>query len=451
MSLVDELRDAVGGEHVLTDPDVVAGYVTDWTGRYAGHTPAVVRPATTGEVAAVLAVCRGVRHPLVPQGGNTGLVAGGVPLAGEVVLSLRRLATVGPVDLAAGQVTAASGASLAEVQRAASAAGWAYGIDLSARDSATVGGMVATNAGGVHVIRHGHTRAQLTGIEAVLADGSVVRHLAGLDKDNTGYDLAGLLCGSEGTLGVITAARLRLVAAPVAPVAALAAFDDVATAVAAAATARRSVASLQALELLLDDGVELVAGELGVRRPFAARHAAYLLVEAETGGSIAAFAGAIDGLAGAVDVAVADDPERRRALWLVRDRHAEAIALLGPVLKLDVAVPLSVLGDFVDALPGVVEGAAPGARTWRFGHAGDGNVHVNVTGFGDRAEAATEAVLSLTAQHGGSISAEHGIGTLKRRWLHLSRTPEEIAAFRSLKRALDPDGILNPNALLPPE
>ena len=206
-------REALGPAHVLVDPDVTAGYATDWTGRFRGAAPAVVRPGSTAEVAEVVALARRHRVALVPQGGNTGLVGGGVPLAGEVVVSLGRLDRL-EVDGTAAQATAGAGVPLAALRAAAAAAGLAFGVDLGARDSATVGGMVATNAGGIHVLRHGAMRAQVVGVEAVLGTGAVVSRLAGLVKDNTGYDLAQLLCGSEGTLGIVTAARLRLVAPP---------------------------------------------------------------------------------------------------------------------------------------------------------------------------------------------------------------------------------------------
>ena len=204
-ALIGALRAVAGAAHVLTDPDVVAGQVRDWTGRFIGSTPAVVRPGTVDEVANVLRACRDAGAGVVPQGGNTGLVGGSVPLHGEVVLDLRRLDRLGPVDARAGQTTAQAGVTVARLHAHAQAAGWEYGVDLSSRDSATVGGTIATNAGGVHVLRYGATRRQVIGVEAVFADGRVMRRLDGLEKDNSGFDLAGLFCGSEGTLAVITA------------------------------------------------------------------------------------------------------------------------------------------------------------------------------------------------------------------------------------------------------
>jgi FAD/FMN-containing dehydrogenase len=445
-----ELVAIVGPRNALTAADDRATYERDWTGRFVGHTPAVVRPADTHEVGAVIEVCRRHGLALVPQGGNTGLVGGGVPLAGEVVLSLRRLATVEPVDVVARQVTAAAGASIASVQAAAAAAGLRYAVDFAARDTATVGGTVATNAGGIHVLRYGGTREQVMGVDAVLGSGQRVQRLQGLVKDNTGYHLASLLCGSEGTLGVVTAARLRLVTRHEHRVVALVAFADVATAVEAVASWRSVLDSLEAAELFLADGLALVCDALALAAPFAERWAAYVLVEAS------AHHDPTDELAAAVavadigDVAVATDATRRAALWRYREDHTLAVNTLGPPHKLDVTVPLGRLAQFVDEVPQRVAATVPGARTWLFGHVGDGNVHVNVTGVAPEDDRVDEVVLTHVAEVGGSISAEHGIGTAKTRWLSLGRSSDEIAAMRALKRALDPDGVLNPNTLLPP-
>ena len=455
--LLAAVRDVVGAANVRTDPDVIAANLVDWTGRFRGETDAVVRPGTVDEVGAVLRLCNDARVAVVPQGGNTGLVGGSVPLRGELVLDLRRLDSIGAVDPRTGQVTAGAGVTLARLQRQAREAGWQYGVDLGARDVATVGGTVATNAGGVHVLRYGPTRRQLVGIEAVLADGRVIRRLDGLEKDNSGFDLAGLLCGSEGTLAVITAARLRLHAPTRDAVVALCAFDAVDTALDAVGTLRRELDCVNAIELFLDDGLELVCERLGLARPFAASHAAYVLVEAAANTDpTAALDHAVGLCADVADVAVATDAPSARALWRYREGHPEAINLVGTPLKLDVALPADRLGEFIHTVPERVAAVAPGAAVWMFGHAGDGNVHVNVTGIpldaddiradGDRV---TESVFELVATLHGSISAEHGIGTAKRRYLHLVRSAVEIATYRAIKRALDPVGILNPNVLLP--
>jgi len=451
-ALLSELAAAVGPAHVLVDPDVTASFCTDWTGRFAGRTPAVVRPGSTVEVAGVLEVCRRHGVGLTPQGGNTGLAGGAVPLRGEVVCSLRRLSSLSEVDRDVGQLTAGAGVTIAAVQARAAAAGWAYGVDFASRDSATVGGSVATNAGGLRVLRYGDTRAQVVGIEAVLGTGDVVSHLGGLIKDNTGYHLPSLLCGSEGTLGIVTAARLRLVPNEAERVVALLAFGDVAAALAAVGSLRSGLASLSAAELFFDEGLALVCSVAGLAPPFAARHRVYVLVEvAGRTDPSAELASAVDSLAGVADAAVATDGVRGAQLWRYREAHTEAIATVGTPHKLDVTLPPGALAEFVDAVRGVVEGVSPGAQVWLFGHAGDGNLHVNVTGAAPGDDRIDEAVLTLAAGMGGSISAEHGIGVAKARWLSLNRSPAEISAFRAIKRALDPDGVLNPGVLFPPE
>jgi FAD/FMN-containing dehydrogenase len=450
-ALLAALRAIVGDADVVTDTDVARRYTVDWTGRFCGATPAVVRPGSVEEVAAVLAACNDARVAIVPQGGNTGLVGGSVPLHGEIVLSSSRLRVLAPVDQRAGQVTAQAGVTIGDLQRHVRASGWDYGVDLGARDSATVGGTIATNAGGLHVIRHGSTRRQLLGYEAVLADGRVLRRLDGLEKDNTGYDLGSLLCGSEGTLAVVTAARLRLVPRPAHVVVALLAFDTVDAALDAVGEVRRCADDVvRAIELFLAPGVDLVCDAFGLPPPFPGRHAAFVLVEA--GGAsdpTEALADAVMHLDAVADVAVADAPDRRAHLWRYREAHTEAINTLGTPHKLDVTLPADALGGFVARVTPCVAEIVPGARVWLFGHAGDGNVHVNVTGVAPDDDRVTDAVLRLVADLHGSISAEHGIGTAKRAWVHLTRTPAELDAFRAIKHALDPRGILNPNVLLP--
>jgi FAD/FMN-containing dehydrogenase len=451
-AVLDALRDAVGPAHVLTDPDATGGYAIDWTGRFRGRTPAVVRPADSDEVARVLAACNEARVPVVPQGGNTGLVGGSVPGAGEVVVSLRRLDRIESVDPRAAQLTAGAGATIAAVQRAASGAGFRYAVDLGAREVATVGGTIATNAGGLHVLRYGPTRRQVVGIEAVLADGRTIRRLEGLEKDNTGYDLVSLLCGSEGTLAVVTAARLRVVPRLACTVTALVAFDSVAEAVDAVGTCRRDLDSLHAVELFLGDGLQLVCEHLALPRPFPDRHHAYLLVECAAATDPSEQLGdVVASLATARAVAVAVDDARRRNLWRYREGHTEAINQLGAPHKFDVTLPADRLAPFVDSIGDVVRAVVPEARVWVFGHAGDGNVHVNVTGVAPDDDAPAEAVLTAVARAGGSISAEHGIGVAKRRWLPLTRSATELELFRALKQAFDPRGILNPRVLVPPE
>jgi FAD/FMN-containing dehydrogenase len=440
VELLDELRGIVGSGHVLVGADVRAGYEVDWTGRFRGTSPAVVRPGGTDEVARVVEACARAGTAVVPQGGNTGLVGGSVPLQGEIVVSLRRLDALGPVDAASRQVLVGAGAALAAVQAHAAAAGLAVGVDLAARASATIGGMVATNAGGLSFLRHGGMRRQVVGLEAVLGDGSIVAPLRGLAKDNTGYDLTGLLCGSEGTLGIVTRVRLQLVQPPAERSTALVPVPDLAAAVGLVASAHRAGLQVEAAEGFFDDGLLLVCRHLGLARPTPAS-TAYLLLD---------WAGPVDQLAavaGIDDAVVATDAAGRAGLWRYREAHSDAINALGVPHKLDVTLPLADLDAFAVEVRTRVAAIAPGATVVLFGHVADGNLHVNVVG-GPDDDTVDDVVLRTAASRGGSISAEHGIGTAKRRWLPLVRSEEELAAYRRIKAALDPAGILNPNVLL---
>jgi FAD/FMN-containing dehydrogenase len=450
VTLLDTLRAAVGTDHVLVDDDVKRSYETDWTGRFSGSALAVVRPATTGEVAAVVRACADAGTPMVVQGGNTGLVGGGIPAGGEVLLSMTRVTELGEVDIAAAQVTVGAGVTLAALQRHARAVGLDIGVDLAARDSATVGGLVATNAGGIRVLRYGSMRAQVVGAEAVLADGTVISRLGGLAKDNTGYDLVSLLCGSEGTLGVLTRLRLRLVPHVQARAVALLALPDVASVVDLLPALRTTLPDLSGAEMFLPAGLALVREYGGLPAPFAQPHPVYLVLEcasaADPTDQLVSAVAALDGL---LDATVATDVAGQRALWAYREQHTEAISAAGIPVKLDVSVPVRALAQLVERLPSVVSAAAPEARLVVFGHVNEGNLHVNVLDSGDKGERVTDAVLHLVAELGGSISSEHGVGRAKVAWLGLSRSDAEITAMRAVKDALDPKGLLNPGVLLP--
>jgi len=454
--LLSSLRAAVGESHVLTDPDLRASYETDWTRRWHGEALAVVRPSTTDEVIAVLSACGTAGAAVIPQGGNTGLVGGSVPrgaaVGPQVVLSTLRLRDLLPIDRLAGEVTVGAGVTLAALQAHIRAAGFAFGIDLGARDSATIGGMIATNAGGIHVLRHGTMRSQLLGLEAVLADGSVVRRLPGMAKDNTGYHLPSLLAGSEGTLAVITRAHLRLVPLRPRQAVALLAFGQVADAVALAGDLRRSLPELAAAELFFDSGMELVLHHARVDRPIHGRHAAYLLLEADGDHDPTdRLAGAIAEAPGIADAVVANDEAGRARLWSLRERHTEAISAKGIAHKLDVALPMARLAEFIAAVPALVEATRPGAATYIYGHVCDGNMHVGIIGPEPDDEAVDDAVLRLTIEMGGTVSAEHGIGTAKVGWLEADRGVADVAAMRAIKRALDPAGTLNPGVVFAPD
>jgi FAD/FMN-containing dehydrogenase len=444
------LATIAGDHHVLTEPDLRAGYETDWTRRYHGSTPAVVRPGSTAEVAAILRLCREHGVPLVPQGGNTGLVGGGVPHNGEVVLSLRRLDAVAAFDPGSGEITAGAGVTLATVQEAVRAQGWNFGVDLASRDSATIGGMVATNAGGIRVLRYGGMRQQILGIEAVLSDGAVLSRMPGLLKDNSGYDLAQLLAGSEGTLAVITAVRLKLVPQQPQRAVALLAVEDISAALRVVSAVRRTMPSLEAAEVFFPEGLELVCRHARLPYPFPATHPCYLLLEcAAQGDESAPLAGTLAAIAGIRDSAIATDRPGRDRLWAYRERHTESISVEGIPHKLDVTLPLGRLPEFEHRVRAVISGAEPAARPVLFGHAGDGNLHVNILGLAPDDDRPDDAVLRLVAELGGSISAEHGIGIAKMPWLHLTRSTADREAMRAIKSALDPAGILNPGVVIP--
>ena len=453
-SLIEALRDAVGSGHVLTDADLRASYETDWTRRWHGEALAVVRPASTNEVVAVMGACALAGAAVIPQGGNTGLVGGSVPRTTlsrpQVVLSTLRLRDLDPVDALAGEATVGAGVTLATLQAHAQAAGFGFGVDLGARDSATIGGMIATNAGGIHVLRHGPMRSQVLGIEAVLADGSVVRRLPGMVKDSTGYHLPSLLAGSEGTLAVVTRAHVRLVPLKPRRAVALLALEEAADAVALAGELRRSLPSLAAAELFFDAGLELVVRHTRAQRPFGKRYPVYLLIEADGD------ADPTDDLASAVaaapavaDAVIEAEEAGRQRIWRLRESHTEAISAEGIAHKLDVTLPMTRLAEFIGRVQGAVNVASPGALTYLYGHVCEGNLHVGIIGPAPEDEAVDDAVLGMVVEMGGSVSAEHGIGTAKVAWLEADRGAADVAAMRAIKGALDPNGILNPGVLFP--
>jgi FAD/FMN-containing dehydrogenase len=454
LTLEAALRTVVGPEHVLLDADLRASYETDWTGRFAGQSRAVARPACTAQVAQVLAVCADAGVPVVVQGGRTGLVGASVPAAGPtdnppVILLTTRLVELGEVSQLTRQVTAGAGVTLTSLANHARAAGLDFGVDLAARDSATVGGMAATNAGGIRVLRYGSMRDQVAGVEAALVDGRIISRLDGPAKDSTGYDLSHLLAGSEGTLAVVTRLRLRLVRAERERAVAFMAVGGTVEAVELLATLRAQLPGLSAAELCFPAGLALVARSLGVSAPLAGTGGAYVLAEitgdADPTDDLLA---TLEGAEQVLDATVASSAADRAQLWALRERHTEAISSVGVPVKLDVSVPLSRLADFVQELPDVVAEVEPAAELIVFGHLAEANLHVNVLSAGD-GESVTVAVLGLVARLGGSISSEHGIGRAKAGWLDLSRSQAEIDVMRSIKAAFDPLGLLNPGVLLP--
>jgi FAD/FMN-containing dehydrogenase len=379
----------------------------------------VVRPASTDDVARILRICSERHAAVVPQGGNTGLVGGGVPRGeGQVVMSLARLNGIDEWDEALGQVTAQAGATLSALRDAVPDPG----LDFGARDSATVGGIVACDAGGARALRYGTARSRVVGVEAVLADGSVVSSLSGLLKDNAGYDLSQLLVGSEGTLGVITAVRWQTVPRLAHRMAALIGLESVDEAVAVLAALRSP--NLEACDFFTRACAPDLPAPLYLLAEFAADHDPLEELADRLGDR---------------EASIADDTASRERLWAVREGIPEFVQSQGTPVKLDVGVPLPRLAEFLSSVPAVCGDATP----YLFGHLGDGNVHVNLVGAAPDAD----GVLGLVLELGGTISAEHGVGVAKAAWLERARGSEAVAAMRAIKHALDPAGILNPGVV----
>lgn len=446
--LLATLRTAVGDGHLLVDADLRAGFERDWTGRFGAQALCVVRPADTAEVAVVLRVCAEHGAAVVAQGGNTGLVGGGVPRGGEVVISMTRLTEIGELDAATGQISAGAGVTLSALQAACLAAGADAGLDFGARDGATLGGIAACDAGGIRALRHGTARRRIAGIEAVLPDGTIVDRMAGLLKDNAGYDLPALLVGSEGTLGIITAVRWQTVVPEPQRVAALVPVETPEAATSLLAALRHAPMSLEACDFVEGACLELSCDHLGRSLPLPDVPPLALFLEcAGQSDPTETLATVLDEL-GHVDTAVlAADTASRRSLWELREGVPEAIATLGVAHHIDVGVPLARLAAFLDAIPGALVGHGE-IRLFCFGHLGDGNVHVSLIGPSSADHGVDDAALALALSLGGTISAEHGVGTAKAAWLEPCRGAGQVAAMRAIKNALDPGGIMNPGVII---
>lgn len=448
---------AAAGADWSDDPDLIAPGLVDWRGRFTGTAPLLLLPRDTAGVQAIVRAAAAHRVALVPQGGNTGLVGGGIPPAdgSAVLLSTRRMNIIHRVDAAGQLLVADAGVVLADVHAAAAAHGLAFPLSLGAKGSATIGGLAATNAGGVQVLRHGTMRALVAGLEAVLPDGSILNQLHGLVKDNSGLDVKQLLIGAEGTLGVITRLALKLVPAPAYRAIGWAGVDRPQRALALLARLRQlSGGQVESFELMPTAGVALVERHLGLRPPLAGAHRWQCLVE--LAGPMPLDELLLAGLAQADDAVIAQNDSQGAALWRLREELPLAERRDGPAAHHDIAVPVADMPDFAEAATLRVETAFPGARVLAFGHLGDGNLHFNVRApaKGDPAAwmaqhraAITAFVHELVAAAGGSISAEHGIGVLKRADLARLGDPARLAAMRAIKLALDPLGIMNPGKI----
>lgn len=464
--LLRALRDTLGDRHVLTDPDVAAPYLVERRGLYAGAAPAILRPGSTDEVAAAVALCAAAKVPFVAQGGNTGLTGGGVP-QGAMVISLERLTAVRAVDPVGATITVGAGAILAQVQEAADAAGMLFPLTYASRGSARIGGGIATNAGGLNVLAYGNARDLVLGLEVVLPDGRIWDGLKALRKDNAGYDLKQLFIGSEGTLGIVTAAVLRLFPKPRSSGVAFVGLPSARAALDLFVSLRDGAdRDLTAFEYLPPFALELALRHgKGTVRPLAGEHGAYVLVEfsscrpgtdarldLETALGAALEAGLIE------DATIAAGAAQADALWALREAVPDAQTREGGSIKHDVSVPLASLPDFLERANAACLAAMPGLRPCGFGHFGDGNIHFNLSQpvDMDRAEFLSQwgrfnrIVHDIVHGLGGSIAAEHGVGLIKRDELIRYASPVGLDLMRRLKAALDPQGLLNPGKVVPP-
>jgi FAD/FMN-containing dehydrogenase len=457
---------AVGSAQVLTATADMAPYVTDWRGRFHGRALAVVRPGDTAEVAAVVRACADLHVPIVPQGGNTGQCGGATPddQGNAIVLSLARMKRVRAIDPDNATLTAEAGVPLAAVQQAAAEKGLLFPLSLAAEGSCTIGGNLSTNAGGTAVLRFGNARELVLGIEVVLADGRVWNGLRGLRKDNTGYDLKQLFIGAEGTLGIVTAAVLKLFPAPKTRVTAFAALADVAAAVRLLFDLRQALGDrITGFELMSAHAVALSRKHHPALPDPCPGHPWYALLQIDDCAVDSPVAAQVERGLGtaletgvALDATIAHSGEQARALWALRENIAEAQRREGPNIKHDISLPVSGIASFLDDARAALVAALPGVQFVTFGHLGDGNLHYNLAGpagvapdaFMASAPRANRIVHDLVTARGGSISAEHGIGQQKRDELVRYKDPVELDLMRTVKAALDPSGIFNPGKVL---
>ena len=459
----------LGPRGLTADPDLLTPWLTDWRGRFTGRALALASPATTAELAALVRLCAAHGVPIVPQGGNSGMCGGATPdkSGTALLLSLRRMNTIEPINTDARQVTCGAGVILETLHGAAEAAGLRFPLTLGGKGSATVGGLISTNAGGTQVLRHGSMRALVLGLEAVLADGGIFSALAPLKKDNRGFDLKQVLIGSEGTLGIITAATLRLVPAVAERVVVWAGLSSL----------QRARALLLDCEDRLGTGVEgfevmpassvatVLAFDPATRAPLAEDHAWHVLIEvvADAHGAADLRERVESAIGAALELGLLDDAvlasgeAQADALWRIRESIPLAERAHGPAVQHDISVPVERMPDFVDAAVAEVEQTFPGVRAIAFGHLGDGNVHFHAMApagsdgprwYAETGHKISTLVHDRVVEWAGSISAEHGIGQLKRDELERLGDPAALAMMRRIKLALDPAGLLNPGKLV---
>lgn len=459
--LIDNLKAALGPKGWSQDPQELEPHVQDWRGRYKGETPILLKPASTGEVAAVVRLCAEAGVAITPQGGNTSLCGAATP-QGEVLISLKRMTAVREIDTDNDSMTVEAGCVLESLQQTAEGANRLFPLSLGSQGSAMIGGLISTNAGGVHVLRYGMTRELVLGLEAVLPDGTIWSGLTGLRKDNTGYDLKQLLIGAEGTLGIITAATLKLYPRPGRMELAFIGMNSVDDAVKFLGMAKQvSGGAVTAFEVMPSLALEFVLMRIpNTRDPLEAKHPWYVVCEMSFGrpdGARETMEAALEqGFeAGLVqDAVIAENEAQMQDLWRLRESIAEAERGQGLAVKHDVSIPVSKMSAFIDVATQRVNRDFPDGIVVAFGHVGDGNVHYNIAcidpdahaRFMARAGEMSKIVYDTVDEFGGSISAEHGIGILKREEL-ANRKPVDVKVMRAIKQALDPKGIMNPRVL----
>ena len=467
--LVDTAVSRFGAKVATTDHQDIAPWLTDWRGRYRGVAPAILSPASTAEVAAIVGLAREHGVALVPQGGNTSMVGGATPPGdgSALILSLRRMNRIRSVSAGEGLAVAEAGVILADLHSAAEQAGRRFPLTLGARGSATIGGLVSTNAGGTQVLRWGTMRALVAGVEAVLPDGSIHDGLTPLKKDNRGYDIDGLMIGAEGTLGVVTAATLRLAPAIVARGVAWVGLASPHLALDLLRRLEAATSTIESFEIVPGDSLALVLDHIpGTRSPLSGAHRWHVLIEAVTGdpheenpsAMLERLLGEALGAGLAEDAVVAASDAQAHAFWRIRDSLSEAERASGPAVQHDVSVPVDRMPDFMIDAAVAAEAAFPGTHATAFGHLGDGNVHFHVRApagadrdrwYRDSAPVITRFVHDQVAATRGSISAEHGIGQMKLAELQRLGPPSRLSALTAIKRAFDPAGLLNPGKLVP--
>jgi D-lactate dehydrogenase (cytochrome) len=463
-SLLARFAAIVGEKYAITDPRDQAPYLVEMRDMFRGHTPMVLRPASVAQVAEILKLAGETETPIVPQGGNTGLVGGQTPLNNEIVLSLTRLDRIREVDPTSNTITCEAGVTLQRTREAAAAVDRLYPQLLPSEGTCTIGGNLSTNAGGTAALAYGIARSHVLGIEVVLADGRILHDLNKLKKDNTGYDLKNLFIGAEGTLGVITAAVLRLAPRPRSVETAFVGVPSPEAALALLTiTAENAGGGVTSYELMPREGMEIVLHHAdGCRDPLAAPHPWYVLIELSSQSKSGLREVIEDVLAQGserglvVDATIAESLERVKAFWRIREMFGEAQRHAGGSIKHDVSVPVATVPAFLKDAHAAVIALIPDARPLPFGHLGDGNIHYNVSqpigadkaDFLKRWDEMNAAVFAVVKKYGGSISAEHGIGVLKRDLLPSVKDPVALDLMRSLKRMLDPKGILNPGKVL---